>query len=354
MAKKPTTPQKRRLFQDLEGIEPGSATIHCAIETLSDVKESAKGVKYYRGIVSDGKNKVPIVGFDVASQEKLSSYHLKQEPVLLDSCIIKKSRSDDLEILVNKTTVVTQSPKKFDVKVIPAEITKETDIINIENMADGTKVTLNVSVVYLAPVRAVSTGTVQDVTISDSSGSINLSVWGENVEKLEIGKQYKLTDVYIRSYQGEKNVVFSRSSKYELLNDAGTTATVIEDEDTSEVEAIIIGCTNFNVHVSCLHCSAKLIRICDDSKSVRCQQCNIVQLMNHRSFEVSANVLFQAKDGEKHMLKMTTSTLLKILPDMDSNDSEKELQEELLQSPAMKVIYTKKTCYVKEIEFNKD
>uniref|UniRef100_A0A1X7SKG2 Uncharacterized protein n=1 Tax=Amphimedon queenslandica TaxID=400682 RepID=A0A1X7SKG2_AMPQE len=221
-------------------------------------------------------------------------------------------------------------------------------------MADGTKVTLNVTVVYLAPVRAVSTGTVRDVVISNSSGSINLSVWGENVDKLEIGKQYKLIDVYIRSYQGEKNVLLSRSSKFELMNDASTPAKVIEEEDTSQVEAKIIGCTNFNVHVSCVNCSAKVLKELKDSLSARCQHCNIVQLMIRRRFEVSANVLFQAKDGEKHMFKMTTANLLKILPDMDSNDSEKELQEELLQSPAMKVIYTKKTCYVKEIEFNKD
>ena len=71
-------------------------------------------------------------------------------------------------------------------------------------MADGTKVTLRATVVSLAPVRAVSTGRVQDVTICDSSGSINLSVWEENVDKLEIGKQYKFSDIYVHSYQGKK------------------------------------------------------------------------------------------------------------------------------------------------------
>ena len=50
------TPQKRHLFEDLSDIEPCTAGVHCAIQTLSNVKESPKCVKYYCGIVSDGKN----------------------------------------------------------------------------------------------------------------------------------------------------------------------------------------------------------------------------------------------------------------------------------------------------------
>jgi ssDNA-binding replication factor A large subunit len=209
-SKKFATPQKRRLFEDLSDIEPCTAGIHCAIETLSPVKKSQKGVSYYHGVVTDGKNRVPIVGFDTGTQQKLSCFHLRNETVHLDNCLIKKkSQSDDFEILLNKATVVTPSPKKFDVSKVSVETAEDLKIGDLDTIEDGTKVTLKGVVVSLAPVRAVSTGRVQDVTIYDPSGSVNLSVWEENINKLEVGKHYKFCNVYVHSFIVEKNIYHS-------------------------------------------------------------------------------------------------------------------------------------------------
>ena len=89
------TPQKR-LFEDLSSIEPSTASVHCNIETLSPIKKAKTGTSYFDGVLTDGKRKVRIIGFDEKTQEKLSTFHTKKEVVKLDNCFIKKSRSDDV------------------------------------------------------------------------------------------------------------------------------------------------------------------------------------------------------------------------------------------------------------------
>jgi hypothetical protein len=45
-----------------------------------------------------------------------------------------------------------------------------------KDIPDGTKTTLTATVVSHTPARAVSTGRVEDIMISDASGNISLSV----------------------------------------------------------------------------------------------------------------------------------------------------------------------------------
>ena len=77
----------------------------------------------------------------------------------------------------------------------------------------------------------------------------------------------------------------------------------------------------------------------------------MVQLMKGRRFEVSSNLICEIKEGEG---KICTANVVKLLPDMDASQTEKDLQEELLQSPIVKVTYTNKTYYVKDIQCNND
>ena len=142
------------------------------------MKRAKSVISYFDGVVTDGERRVRIIGFDKQTQEKLSQFQMKKEVVKLDNCSIKNSRSDDPQIFVSKTTSIKQSPRKFEVP-------------HLDNIEDGTKVTVIATVVSLAPVRAVSTGIVQDVAISDSSGTSSLSAWEDNVDRLVTGQTYK-------------------------------------------------------------------------------------------------------------------------------------------------------------------
>lgn len=112
-----------------------------------------------------------------------------------------------IKILVNKTSAVSQSPFKFKAAPINDQL-PEVKMNELENINDGRKVLLKGTVMSIAPIRAVSTGKVQDTIICDSSGSVNLSVWEDNVDQLEVGKSYCFHNVAVRSYRGEKSVIF--------------------------------------------------------------------------------------------------------------------------------------------------
>ena len=153
------------------------------------------------------------------------------------------------EILVNKTTSVTQSPRKFD--ILPPSPPKTVTINEMETLQDGTKVTLKAKIISVAPVRAVSTGKVQDVSITDASGSTNLSAWEENVDKLEVGM---FSDVYVCSYRGEKSITLSRQSTYKIIEDESIENAAMKSWMNFKMLKLLVA----NIHVSCLNCSGKL------------------------------------------------------------------------------------------------
>ena len=72
-------------------------------------------MKYFEGQLSNGKKPVQLISFEPSlhSEEAQKA----QRGVALKNCVFKRSRSDgdEFEILVNKKTSITQSPKMFKV-----------------------------------------------------------------------------------------------------------------------------------------------------------------------------------------------------------------------------------------------
>ena len=95
---------RKRLFDDLSEIE--TSDLHCAIQS---VKKSQYGCNYYTGVATDGNKKVQQVGFDERSQAKLSTFHKSRDAVKIQSCNIKRNYSDELEIVIGRSTVIRKS-----------------------------------------------------------------------------------------------------------------------------------------------------------------------------------------------------------------------------------------------------
>ena len=98
----------------------GTGMVHgVLVGQVSPIKTSRKraNVKYFEGQLSDGKKTVRLVSFDPNLHRKFEEAQKSQCSVALQNCIFKRSRpdSDDMEILVNKKSSITQSPKKFKV-----------------------------------------------------------------------------------------------------------------------------------------------------------------------------------------------------------------------------------------------
>ena len=60
-------------------------------------------------------------------------------------------------------------------------------------------------------------GSVCNVVIKDDSGSVQLTLWNEDVDKYDVGDKVKITDGYVGEWQGEKQVTAGKKGTIEKL-----------------------------------------------------------------------------------------------------------------------------------------
>lgn len=93
-------------------------TVHgVVVGQVSPLKTSKtkSGVKYFDGSFSEGKKTLRMISFEPKLREQFEEAQKSQSPVALKNCVVKRGRSDGLEILVNSKSVLIRSPKKFKV-----------------------------------------------------------------------------------------------------------------------------------------------------------------------------------------------------------------------------------------------
>jgi replication factor A1 len=62
-------------------------------------------------------------------------------------------------------------------------------------------------------LKAGGTNTVADAMISDDSGSIKLSLWGEDIDKIQAGDRISVENGYINTFKGENSISVGKFGK---------------------------------------------------------------------------------------------------------------------------------------------
>lgn len=62
-------------------------------------------------------------------------------------------------------------------------------------------------------LRAGGTSTVADATIRDDSGTIKLSLWGEQINSVDVGDKVKIENGYTKAFRGEVQLNIGRYGK---------------------------------------------------------------------------------------------------------------------------------------------
>ena len=62
-------------------------------------------------------------------------------------------------------------------------------------------------------LRSGGTNNVADATISDESGSIKLSLWGEDINKVQPGDKVSIENGYINTFKGENSLSVGKFGK---------------------------------------------------------------------------------------------------------------------------------------------
>ena len=58
---------------------------------------------------------------------------------------------------------------------------------------------------------------VATATLEDSSGSIKLSLWNQDIEKVKVGDTVKITNGFVKDFQGENQLTSGKFGKLEVL-----------------------------------------------------------------------------------------------------------------------------------------
>jgi ssDNA-binding replication factor A large subunit len=78
-----------------------------------------------------------------------------------------------------------------------------------------------VEVIEKSPVREFAkfgrAGKVCNVVIKDGSGTVQLTLWNDDVDKYDVGDKLKIVDCFVGEWQGEKQVTTGRNGTIEKL-----------------------------------------------------------------------------------------------------------------------------------------
>ena len=58
---------------------------------------------------------------------------------------------------------------------------------------------------------------VTNAVISDESGEIKLTLWNDEINKVQIGNKVKITNGFVNEFQGEKQLTAGKFGKLEVL-----------------------------------------------------------------------------------------------------------------------------------------
>jgi len=73
---------------------------------------------------------------------------------------------------------------------------------------------------------------VANAMIKDDSGSIKLSLWNADIERVKVGSTIKITNGYVSEFQGEKQLTTGKFGKLEV--NEGKPSTILEEKITEE------------------------------------------------------------------------------------------------------------------------
>ena len=221
---------------------------------------------------------------------------------------------------MNKGTQFTPSPRRLTFEHTQQRSSKSTNIRSIDDLDDGILVNFAAKVMTLSPPRDVSTGILQEATLIDETGSITMTIWNTNVDKLKESLFYEFKDVTVITFRNEKRLNYSYQSLH--LEREHINVPIEEDvKPTANDHVQLIGIQSFNVHYWCINCDSRLE--IENAEMTCCEKCQLLQFVQYCQSQVTCKFLFQIDDdSRRHVLldgsKETFESLMKFTSNKDS------------------------------------
>ena len=91
----------------------------------------------------------------------------------------------------------------------------------IATLKANSNANIEATVTAISAPRDVSTARgpskVADATLQDETGTITLTLWGEDITKYSVGQKLKITDGWVKDFRGKLQVSMGRSGRITVL-----------------------------------------------------------------------------------------------------------------------------------------
>jgi len=75
---------------------------------------------------------------------------------------------------------------------------------------------------------------VTNAVIDDGSGTVKLTLWNEDIDRVKVGKKVKITNGYVNEFNGEKQLTAGKFGKLEVVEEGPAEEKLEEKEEESE------------------------------------------------------------------------------------------------------------------------
>lgn len=298
---------KRKLTEDLqdaiefEGIsdlnESEVATVHAMVGSVSPMKGDKK--LYFNAVLSDGDKNAKLVGFSKYQRDELKQFEENEKPVSINKCKVQRGLyTDKLEVKMRSSSVLCPSPKKF--KVDPSTFKpKNITLKEVATLNKYDRVSVNAKVVKLYEKALVSEDLWnQEVHIADKGTAAKLSIFGNHIGTLKLGKTYSFNNIFVNSYLDSNKYLQIPKEGAEIVEIEDFTE-VAEDDIPEDFQTIsgteVAGVVSLECFIACIACKGKVATSSDQIGS--CSKCGMTQRLNHCSQTVRAKLLLTIPGG---------------------------------------------------------
>jgi replication factor A1 len=92
----------------------------------------------------------------------------------------------------------------------------------ITTLRANSNATIEATITAISPVRDVTTargpGRVADATLQDDTGTITLTLWGDDIARYSVGQKIKISDGWVKDFRGKLQISAGRTGKITILS----------------------------------------------------------------------------------------------------------------------------------------
>ena len=276
------------------------ATVDAVIASVSPPKNSK--TNFFDGEITDGETITRIVGFDKTQRDTLDHFRQKGVPVTLKNCLVQLSKfSNKYEVVLKGYTEIEQSAVHFQVENLDTLGSKCIPLSELPSKKEYDRVTVKVKVIDVHdPEKVGKNKRKQDVSISDATGVATLTLWEDDINKVELEESYQMNRLCVRSYRGKKQLSLPQNgakiTKIEDIGDVQDDSDELDPVDTTMKSVKVIGVQLLGKIYTCQYCKKANLDQNGD-KFGTCPNCKVVQLLTIP--KLTAKLFLETQDAQQ-------------------------------------------------------